>query len=207
MRTKVINAYKFGELSNNVQQILIKKYRNTVDTDYIYNEAYSSVKEFNNIFDLTENPYNWLYFTANNCLAISGERLQRYIWNNYANKLFKGKYYPVKANHSIRHNRVKSKAFKNGNVFNGYYSAITLSNDCVLTGVYYDMDLLDPIYRFLGQRGEQIIGIGLVDLLNECFNNLRASIKNEVDYICSDEYIIEQIMDEDLDYTENGTAI
>ena len=100
MRTIRTKVYSFNELSNEAQQTAIKKFRNNgVNTDFIYDDAYNSVKAFNEVFGTREGSCSWLdvytYHIDDNILELKGFRLQKYLWNNYYNALFKPKFLMV----------------------------------------------------------------------------------------------------------------
>ena len=204
MKTIEISLYKFEELSEAAQKNAINNGRENVCVDFIYDDAYKTVKAFNNVFRTSEGRLSWLDVENSNfddaILELKGFRLQKYIWNNYKNELVKGKYY------SIWSKKEKSyKHYKDGYpVLKNRYSKILKENSCVLTGVCYDDDILQPIYDFLQKRDFSNCTINFESLLNNCFFELKKSIENEVDYRNSDEGIREELSEKDNYYTING---
>ena len=91
----------------------------------------------------------------------------------------------------------------NGNYFNAYYSAIQLENCCVLTGVCYDDDILQPIYEFLDNPKN----IEFETLLNDCIYSLCHSVSSEIENQNTDEYITEQIECNGYEFDEDGKMI
>ena len=208
MQTKRIKVYSFDELSETAQQQAIENARRTDNIqqcDFIYDEAHQTVKAFNDLFNVTEGRREWTDFSTGqidgDILNLSGTRLATYLWNNYRNDLYKGKYYPVKSDTPLRHKRVKSKTLHNGRTFNAYYSAIQFENSCVLTGMCYDMDILDPIYKFIDKPD----GRTFEDLISECFSSLKYSLESEQDYHYSDEGVQEYLTANNYQFLKDGT--
>lgn len=204
MKTIEIKLYKFDELSEAAQQKAINNERENLDHQFIYDDAYSTVKEFNLLFDTEEGRNSWLDCRTENIkdevLDLKGFRLQKYIWNNYKNQLFKGKYY------SLWSKKEKSyKHYKEGYpVLKSRRSKVLKDYSCVLTGMCYDNDILSPIYDFLEKRDFANCSTNFQELLNGCFYEIKKTIENEIEYRESDEAIKEEIQDQDQDFTENG---
>ena len=210
MRTVRTKVYSFNELSNEAQQTAIEKFRNNgIETDFIYDDAEKTVEAFNSLFGTSSGRDSWLDVNTNNfdddVLNLKGFRLQKYLWNNYGYSLFIGKYYgnlvktfkdgsiiPISKEHPAGLRHVK----RNSNVLK--------ENSCVLTGMCYDNDLLQPIYEFLQKRDFSNCSTTFYDLLNECFYSLKKSIENEIDYRNTDEAIIEDIQENDYEFTKDG---
>lgn len=205
MRTVRTKIYKFEELKKDAQQIAIDHYRNNyLNNDFIYDDAYNTVKEFNSVFNTEEGRNSWLDVYTDHIndeiLELKGFRLQKYIWNNYKNQLFKGKYYSLWSKKDISY-----KYHKEGYpVLKVRYSKVLKQSSCVLTGMCYDDDMLQPIYDFLEKRDFSNCTITFYHLLNDCFDELRKSIENEIDYRNTDDAIIEEIKANDYEFTENG---
>jgi hypothetical protein len=214
MKTITVNLYKFSELSEDAKEKAINYFResNNNDQPWFIDDANNTFESFAKLFSINwqsidyEQPYRNEYSIKldDQIIQLSGQRLATYIWNNYKRDLFKGKYYHSqsfsKINHPVKHKRVKSQTFKSGNVFNAYYSAIQLEHSCVLTGVCYDEDILQPIYDFLDKPTD----IDFETLLNDCIYSLCHSISSEIEYQQSDEAITEDIEVNDYDFDING---
>lgn len=216
MKEIKVKLYEFSELSEQAKEVARNLYRenNTDDASFIYDEARASVQVFHKIFGTKEGNRNWLEEidfsrVKDQVLRLSGDRLQRYIWNNYRNDLWKGKYRTVKTNDKkVIHNRVKcSGPYKSGNYFNAYYSAVFVDdNCCVLTGVCYDDSLLQPMYEFLNARPEgDVATTNFEELIEDCFSALKKDLENEEEYMNSDEHIDERLSDSDNMFMEDGT--
>jgi hypothetical protein len=213
MRTVRTKVFFFNELTEAAQQKAINDFRNKgIDTFYIYDEAEQTVKAFNELFNLKSGFHSWLEFRTDNIedevLNLSGFRLRKYILNNYGYKLFKpaylkhGKTEETFLNpHPMRRQKTISSGPNKGKVLVSYYSNIKKDNCCVLTGVCYDDDMLNPIYEFLQQPKENIC---FEELLTECFEAIRKTIENEIEYQESDEAISETIEANEYEFTEEG---
>lgn len=192
MKTIRIKIYQFDELSEQAKQKAIQDYRrNEVYTDYIYDDAYESVKKFHDIFGTKEGGTSWLYIRTghidDNILQLKGVRLRTYIINNFWSQLY------------------KPKTFYKGD--KKRKSKITLDSCCILTGVCYDLDLLNPIYDFIERYKQKSDYYSYMDfdrLLQDCINSLEKSIQSEVDYRYSDEGITEELENNGRNYTKDG---
>jgi hypothetical protein len=216
MRTVRTKVYEFEELSETAKQTAIEKERNNVYTDFIYDEAYKTVKAFNSVFKIQEGNRSWLDANFTNIdedvQELKGFRLQKYIWNNFGNDIFKPKYLKHgeltdkrKPYHAMQKQReITNNCPNKGKFYISYYSNIQKENSCVLTGVCYDQDILDPIYNFLEKRDFSNCTINFYHLINNCFEALKKSIESEVDYQNSDEAIIENLISNDYEFTKDG---
>jgi hypothetical protein len=202
MRKVRVKVYKFDELNTTIQRKLIDKERESIDTSYIYDDAYQSVKEFHCIFKTKEDYRNWLDVILcydDNVLELKGLRLHKWLLNNHYTDLFK----PVYKKHlegyrqtiPFIHKIVKWKIIKQGSnkgLYSGcVYSSWKRDNSCVLTGVCYDHSLLDPIYKFIEKPNEET---NLKDLIEDCFSSLKKDIEWECDYIQTDKELMKKIM-------------
>lgn len=211
MRTVEVNVYSFEELSSKAKAIAIENYRNRMSHDHVWDEAHDSVVAFHEVFKTDGGRNSWLEFTTSNIeddvLELSGLRLHKYIINNYWNNLFKGKYLKStvsddwKPFHPMRRTKKLEKGPHEGKHRNTYRSTMFFENDCVLTGVCYDYDLLRPIYEFLEKPRESA---SLNDLFRICFDCLDQAINDEIQERESDEYISEEIMNNDYEFTDDG---
>jgi len=212
MKTKTINICKFDELFTEIQEKVINDWRrdNYNHTPPFINEANDSFDKFAEIFSINwnnidyEEPYRNEYTIKLNddILNLSGVPLVKHIWNNYKSDIFKGKYYgklvdtfsngakiPISKDHPIGKRIVQR------------YSRVFLSNDCILTGVCYDNNLLNPIYEYLNKPNDRVT---FETLLNDCIYSLCHAVTSEIEYENSDEAIKETIRINDYDFTEDG---
>lgn len=203
MRTVRTKIYSFDELTEEAKQVAIENYRNNfLDHDFIYDEAYKTVEEFNELFNLNEGQQSWLDFSTNfenDIENLRGLRLQKYIYNNFGYKLFKSKCFSLwsKTELSYKHHKEGYPVLKSR------YSRVITENSCVLTGMCYDDDMLKPIYDFLKQR-EFNENETFETILNECFKAIEKTIEEEKEYRESDEAIIEDIEANEYEFLKDG---
>jgi hypothetical protein len=212
MKTIEIKLYKFNELSEEAKQKAIKKQRESIDTSYIYREAHNTVKEFEKIFPTDSMGNNsWLDCNVrieDSIAELTGERLRKYILNNFGSFLFKRKYLKHGELSEIRkpyHPMMKQREITNNCANKGkfsisYYSNIQTDSCCVLTGVCYDHSMLKPIYDFLDRKTEG----NFEDILEGCYSSLREDLESEEEAMQEDSYLIEEIDANDYDFTEDG---
>lgn len=205
IRTKV---YQFNELTEQAKQQAINDYRNAgIDTDFIYDDAHNTVKEFNDLFGTKEDSRSWLDINTghidDNIMNLKGLRLRTYIINNFGHKLYKGKYFSLwsKTEKSYKH-------YKDGYpVLKSRYSKVLFDNCCVLTGVCYDDSILQPVYDFIENykgKADYYSYMDFETLMNDCISELEKDIESEVEDMNGDEYITEQLENNEQDYTKNG---
>lgn len=221
MRTETItrNIYKFNELTEDAKENAINEFREQgVDVNYIYDEAYNTVKEFHKYFPTKEGNRSWLntQFTCeDNILELTGERLRKYLINNFYSALYSRKYLGSIGKNKVINHRMSETHYYNMskgaicNSSNFIYSNIQFNNDCTLTGVCYDYSLLRPIYDFIneGHIKDSFKYLNFEMLINDCFESLEKDIKKEVEYLSSEEAIIETIEANDYEFNEEGELI
>lgn len=217
--TKQIDVYSFDELSEESKEKAINHFRESNQEDpWFVLEANATFEKFANIFGINwyqidyEEPYRNEYRLTfdDNILELSGLRLAKWIYNNYSSYLFTRKYLkhgelldnPPKFQHPMqRVKQITSKCPNQGKYSISYYSNIQKSDDCVLTGVCYDIDILKPIYEFLDNPKKNI---DIKTLINDCIYSLCHSVSSEIEYRNSDECITEEIKVNEYEFLENG---
>jgi Fe-S cluster biosynthesis and repair protein YggX len=186
MRTIETIAYQFSELSDEAKRRALFDFEPF--TQYIYADAYKTVKAFCKVFGVKEGSNSWLevntYLIDNNILELTGERLRKYLINNFYTDIFTPKVY-----------RLNGKQRK---------SKIFVTNDCTLTGVCYDYSILEPIIKFIEKPCKHT---NFKDLMNECFKELEKDINNEIEYRYTDEAKTEDIESNGYEFDENGKMI
>lgn len=215
MRTIRTKIYKFQELNKEAQQIAIERYRNNnLDFSFIYDDAEKTVLAFNNAFNLSTGRNSWLEFTENYedyILNLTGLRLRKYLLNNFNDTLFKRKYLKhgelldsFKPYHRMKkQTEITNNCPNKGKISVSYYSNIFVdANNCNLTGMCYDCNMMQPIYDFLELR--TFDSTNFEDLLNSCFDTMRKTLQKEEEYMYSDEYITEEIEANEYEFLENG---
>lgn len=184
---KSINIFSFSELSDSAKENALNQLR-SLDYYDNYDEITASWDKFTEVLP---NDYTDYY---DEIMNLSGVRLLKYLWNNYKNVLYKGRYYRVKGKVKP-HKRIKTS----GN-FQAYYSAIQLENDCPLTGCTYDMEILDPIYSFMAKPDNT----SFKTLIKRCTRAYEKAIEAEEEYSQSDEYLSEMAEANDYTFFESG---
>lgn len=221
MRTIRIKLYKFSELSKKAQAAAIEEYRNDTASEPLAwaDENRDSLDKFAEIFPIEVREAYYgdrgegvsFYFTCEDAIEeLSGQRLATYIWNNYKDDLYKGKYFKSwTSKERVSHRKVKSQliskatGWTNKEIFGQYwntYSGLTLEHSCVLTGYYMDDEILEPIYKFLDKPRD----INFKDLLEECFNAWVKAGNSDIEDQNSDEYITDTITSNDYEFTKDG---
>lgn len=210
MRTEEIKIYQFHELSDAAKQVALDAWgRDGFEADLCIQEAHESFKLFAEIFSIkwTQMDYEESYRSEyrfrleDEILELSGQRLATYIWNNYKHDIFNGKYYGrLTDTHADGSKIEKSEKHPIGQRHLKRHSNCQMENCCVLTGVCYDDDLLDPMYKFLEKPSE----MDFRDLLEDCIHSLQRSVQSEIEARNTDEAIAETIEANEYEFYENG---
>lgn len=203
MRTITIKLYNIDELSKDAQQKAYQNYCQSGVLDYQYTtEMINSLKAFCKLFNI--DLLNWslssqncdiryrLQFDNEDVENLSGIRLAKYIWNNYRNNLFtyKTEWYTDKIKNTVS-DRSKKMIYK--------YQL--QRNNCPFTGVCYDDDLLDPLYKHLSTYDKNVT---FADLLGDCIQSFETSCHNELEYLESFDYFIEMARSNEWEYSKYG---
>jgi hypothetical protein len=213
MRTIETNLYQFNELSKSAKTSALEEIRTMeIENPWFIHEVNETWKKFTDIFSIHWHEMNYLEPYHNKyrinldseILSLSGQRLATYIWNNYNMHIFKGKYYGKLSKYFANGEKIPvSKEHPNGTRHVKRYSRCQLTNDCVLTGVCYDQDILQPIYDFLENPSD----IDFENLLENCISSLCSSVQSEYDYSISDCALIELIEANGYEFTELGKLV
>lgn len=189
MRKIETTIYSFSELSDSAKQRAMDEFYSAGWEPAWSYENLSSLKEFYKLFGNLISPglRNWsdTRFDGNSdVLELSGIRAMKYLWNNYHDDLFKGKFY-----------------YRNGK---SRYSKVQRDNtSCVLTGFCMDDDILQPIYDFLKKPDRRTIE----DLLQECVESWRIASERDEEYQQSEEYFTEEADANGWEFTEGGEMV
>lgn len=199
MREITVKLYKFSELSEKAQ-------RRAWETGPVFSGDYSEefrsvLKKFEDIFDISVYRWNVNDYTFDFAYVTTGAaseapegnplRLARFIWNNYAEYIQKGKYYSTPGKYIDGKYHYKYR-----------YSKCTFAMDnCPLTGYYADQDILQPVIdclhykRFFNSHN---------DLIDECLNNFFRTWQADIEYQGSFENFAEMCEANDYEFTETG---
>jgi hypothetical protein len=206
MKTIEIKLYSFDELSDEAKQKALDNYRNkNYDNSFYYDEINSSVEAVIELFNLkTGRDYSDIRTGhIDDCiLELSGARLYKWLINNHYSDLFKGKYIKT-LDRKLYCKQFICKHFKNhkGEDYTQLYSKVRFENSCVLTGVCYDEDILQPIYDFLKRPDKSV---DYSDLIRGIESAIRKTYDNTEEWLNSDEYIIEEFEANEYDFTIDG---
>lgn len=200
MRQEIINIYKFSELSEKAQR---RAWDQSPDETYLYDDEFSAtLAAFEKIFDIDVYRYNvdpfwnpsWSYVKAgkaDDCPDGDPLRVARFMWNNYARFISKGKYYSTpgrwingKYTYKFRHSRTTFEM-----------------DNCPLTGVCWDLDILQPIIDCLHYKR---FFNSIDDLYNECLHSFFHSWQAQKDYLQSFDYFADTCDANDYEFLETG---
>jgi hypothetical protein len=203
---KSINVYKFNELTEKAQ---LKVWENSaIDfSDDYAGEYLKTLHAFEKAFDIRVYDYRVgdsaysLYFkyvrgnTAADAPAGDPFRVARYVWNNFAPGILKGKYYST-----------PGKWIDGRYTYKHRHSKIILDMyDCPLTGCYTDGGILQPVIDCLHYK-EKFSSYD--ELVNASLESFFATWQKDIEYCNSFEYFQEWALENDSEwYTENGEQI
>ena len=208
METIELQVYSFSELSESAKRKALNDYVNREDFAYIYDDAYKTVKEFNDLFKLKEGRNSWLEYQHNfddNILELKGLRLRTYLINNFEYGIRQGKYIKTIDGHrAIKCFSHKNWQTREGKKFTHLYSKLHFDNWFALTGVCYDDNILEPIYNFIDKYRGTDSHLTIIDLLDDCFATLEKAVEREIAYLMSEEAYEEHCDANDYRFTEDG---
>lgn len=218
MKEAKIKLYEFKELQEEIQDKIIEKQQFRHDFADAYADDYESTLEaFEKLMGIKVK--NWSvdsytydyrvqftsityypdgYFHEVDGDEIKGKYLWRYIMNNVHDYIFPRKqFYSSKAGWNREKHRWNKQRLSR---------CIHESwNDCVLTGVCYDCDILKPIADYLSKPYKE--DYTLYDLVTDCLDNFFTAWKNEIEYCNSYEAVKEYLTEiDDEVYYEDGTV-
>ena len=202
MKTITTNLYEFHELNEKAQRKAWEKSSFDFSDDH-GGEFRATLAAFEKIFDIKVFHYDvgsmlfnpsFDFDTAGDAVdAPAGDpiRLAKFVWNNYADYILKGKYYSTrgawidgKYHYKNRHSKITKSFF-----------------DCPLTGVFCDYDILQPVIdclhykRFFNSYDE---------LIHACLENFFRAWDAEIEFSCSFEYFADAADANGWYFTENG---
>lgn len=203
MRTVTQTLYTFSELSEQAQQRAIEQHRNKgYDYSHYFDEITNSVKAAADVFGLKfGGEYTDLRFSHidDNLLELSGVRLYKWLINNHYSDLFKPIYIKTVSG-KYKNKLFYCKTSKNQE-YTTIYSRWKRSADCVLTGVCYDNDILQPFYDFLKKPSSHTT---LEDLFKEMEGAIEQTYKDCEEWINSYEFIADELEANGYEFTEEG---
>lgn len=202
MREITVKIYQFSELSEKAQ-------RRAWEMGPDFSDGYSSdyratLEKFADIFDISvyrwsvdDYCYSFGYVTAGRATeAPEGNalRLARYIWNNYADSILKGRYYSTRGRYIDGKYHYKSR-----------YSAATKDmNNCPLTGFCADCDILQPVVDCLHYKK---FYDNYEELIDACLDNFFRAWRADIEHCSSFEYFAEMCDENGYEFYETGEMI
>lgn len=202
MREITVKIYKFSELSEKAQ-------RRAWECEPDFSDSYSSdyratLAAFEKIFDISvyhwsvdDYRYSFDYVTAGRATeAPEGDalRLARFIWNNYAEYLMKGRYYSTQGQYIDGKYHYKHR----------YSKATFIMDNCPLTGFCADMDILQPVIDCLHYKA---FFDSYEELIDNCLDSFFRAWRNEIEYCNSFEYFAEMCEINDYEFYETGEMV
>ncbi len=201
IRTKV---YKFNELSESGKEKAIEWYRNGSDDAEIYSgEIIDSIKAVAKLFDLKFGREYTDIRTSHiddSILKLQGARLYKYIINNYSRDWIKANYISKHTDGSIKNSDFQYKY----DCVKYRKSRISVTNNlenCPLTGVCYDMDIMQPVIDFLKKPNTST---NFEDLMQEIEGAISKTFDNNEEWVNSAEFITENIVANEYEFTIDG---
>lgn len=203
MRELTVKIYEFSELSEKARR---KAWENGPDLSGDYSDEYNAtLAKFEDIFNIKV--YQWdvggcyryyyKYVTAgraDDCPEGDALRIARYIWNNYAEYILKGRYYSTQGRYIDGKYNYKCR-----------YSKVTKTMDnCPLTGVIMDYDILQPVIdclhykRFFNNYRE---------LIDACLDSFFRAWESEIEYLSSMEHFAEIAECNGWEFYETGEMV
>jgi len=205
MKTIQLNLYKFSELSEDAKRTAIDKYKEGGQDQLYYDELIESIRKAVDLFGL-ETGREWTDIKTGHIddtiLELSGVRLYKYIINNYWNELFTPKYKTmIDREVNWKPYICKVHTASDGSKYTQLFYKHQRDNDCVLTGVCYDMDILQPFYNFLERPKKNTT---YQDLINQFEHAIKKAFEDIEEWQDSDEHISETLEINEYDFTEDG---
>lgn len=202
---KTIKLYEFSELSEEAKETAIEDFRNSGWNEYMDgDDNRKSLEEFIKIFPVKVRDWSYggsrqdgIEFSiteeSEDILNLSGLRLSKYLWNNYKNQIYKGKYYSrmIKLEGATEPPYYKYKY---------RHSKCILEQNANLTGFHMDFALLQPIYTAIDSPNNATFE----DLLSECLNNWVKVCTEDAEDQNSDESIQNLIEANEYSFTAKG---
>lgn len=215
MKETKIKLYKFDELEEKIQDIIIEQNQQKLDfAEAYYSDWEATLDEFEKLMGI--NVKNWSvdgrrydyrvvceisaysegYYHDVDGEEIKGKYLWRYIMNNVWDNIFPRKeYYKFESGYNREKKRWNKQRMSH--IFRENW------DNYVLTGVCYDYDILKPIADYLSNPYKE--DYTLYDLVTDCLDNFFTAWKNEIEYCNSYEGIKEWMLECDTDeYYANG---
>lgn len=193
MKKHEIITYSIDELCESAKDKAYENWLNSHETNYLYYEYEPVLNRFCEIFgiklsnwEVDAYTYSYSYRAPDWEENLCGNRLAKYILNNFYSRLVSPKIYYSK---NFFHNHKERE------------SAIMVNRDCVLTGFFADDEILFNIYNCVDYI-EKFASVE--DLFDACFDQFFDCLRNELEYQNSMEYFIEDCEANGCEFLANG---
>jgi hypothetical protein len=211
IRTKV---YRFNELKKPAKENAIDWYRHDRNEYFFDSDNTKVIETFESIISKIVDIKEWSYgsfgyndrvrfeFKDDTIENLTGLRLMKYLLNNFYTDFYSRIYIKLLSSKKyIQHKKIVSKPINdNGEFYNSYKLFQRESENCPLTGYCLDNALLQPIWDFIKQPKQ----ITFKELLEQCFDAWIKACNNDIEYCNTDEFITEEIENNDYWWTNNG---
>jgi len=183
MQTITLTGYEVSELSENAKENAYNNWLQNADYPF-WKDNEDVLYEFADIFNISIRNYQYDENFSNvsyeinedeEILNLSGIRLLSYIWNNYKDVLYIGKYRPVHTEKKLNHPRITQKILSNGKLFQSWHSKI-FWEETALTGYFVGCEMVKPIFDFMENPDKTTFK----ELLEECITNWEETVNEDV---------------------------
>lgn len=193
MRTIEINLYTFDELSADAQRRAWMDHAGNLGEFALNQEYRATLDAFCKAFDIVcidyevdENAFSFDYSLGFEPGEMAQLRFARFIWNQYAHQIQRGKYYG-KISRDGRHVFRHSKA--------------TVEYSCPFTGFIADMAITGPVWDCIHYKKNYT---WYPDLIDDCLTAFFEEWRNDIEYETSMEYFEEYCAANELEFYETG---
>ena len=192
-------AFRYEELSEEAKQKAYLAWLASQDQSLCSDEFRETLSKFEEIFPVKVCDWEVDGYTFRHRFVIAGDdgiesvsgiRLAIYLWNNYARCITKGKYYSK---------TISTSPFQ---YISRHSKVITSMEDCPLTGVCWDYEILQPIIDCLTYRK---IYNDAEELFQDCLDNFFSAWQGQLEYESSQEFFEEEVEANDWQYNADGS--
>ncbi len=193
MRTVEVKIYKFEELSEEAKERAINAHRDI--NDNCYNEYEATLKAFEKVFPHPDKGVD------EDVLSMSVNRLRTWVINNFWDEIHKGKYYSLWSKEQPKDNTY--------GVLKARYSRIIWERSCPLTGMVFDMDVLEHVYKFLDNDPNlkdyySEVNYDYSVLYYDCIQSLESTYDKHSEHQRSDVMVADTLVANEYEFTESG---
>lgn len=211
MKEVKCKLYKFEELSEESQKKVMDRERNNIQSwgiDAWDSEHRDTLEKFANIVGIKIRDWEVSDYNHNYSFCFLSDVYERDaddVKGKYLLRFLNSIYYEIRS----RKYYSCGQRWENGKYHysHRYSEIIWVNNNCPLTGVCYDCDILYPIYKWHKNPNWEK---SLYDLVDECLEEFFSAWEKENAYCGSDEYVKQELTEssayEDVLYFEDGTV-